>query len=342
MRGLADRVLVLTPAGLVEQWREELERKFALPTAIATARWGPGADGGGDRRSLLASLAAARREPLRSALAGATGTWWSWTRRTGCVARAARPASSFVPCAAGTCSCSPPPRWRTGCRTSTSWSAWWRPACSAPPPSSAQVRTAGGGVAAAQRGGAAAPDPPGDGPPPAQRGGPAAAPTARRDRARHPGRRRAGRSTPSWLHRIRAAGQRRHTGAHHGPAQLSPGWPAPARRRPRPRWPSSAGPTWPSRRRRSQRPAQGAGCWCGGCTATSSAARRCWCSPRSARPSTRLPPGARRRASPPPPTTAASPGAEKDGAIGGLRRRRPGAAVHRVRRARAATCSSAT
>src|SRR5882724_11456097 len=28
MRGLADRTLVLTPAGLVQQWREELERKF--------------------------------------------------------------------------------------------------------------------------------------------------------------------------------------------------------------------------------------------------------------------------------------------------------------------------
>ncbi len=35
MRGLADRTLVLTPAGLVEQWREELERKFGLPTVIA-------------------------------------------------------------------------------------------------------------------------------------------------------------------------------------------------------------------------------------------------------------------------------------------------------------------
>jgi hypothetical protein len=30
--GMADRALVLTPAGLVEQWRKELERKFALTT----------------------------------------------------------------------------------------------------------------------------------------------------------------------------------------------------------------------------------------------------------------------------------------------------------------------
>jgi SNF2 family DNA or RNA helicase len=35
MRGLADRALVVVPAGLAEQWREELERKFTLPTSIA-------------------------------------------------------------------------------------------------------------------------------------------------------------------------------------------------------------------------------------------------------------------------------------------------------------------
>ena len=65
MRGLADRALVITPAGLVGQWREELERKFALPTAIAARG---GWDGGEDRPVVLASLAAARRDPLRSAV----------------------------------------------------------------------------------------------------------------------------------------------------------------------------------------------------------------------------------------------------------------------------------
>jgi SNF2 family DNA or RNA helicase len=40
MRGLADRALVITPAGLVGQWREELERKFALPVTIAAAAAG--------------------------------------------------------------------------------------------------------------------------------------------------------------------------------------------------------------------------------------------------------------------------------------------------------------
>src|SRR3954468_13427506 len=65
LRGLADRALVLTPAGLVEQWRDELERKFGLPAAILTGRTGvPAGRGGGP--VLLASLAAARRDPLKS------------------------------------------------------------------------------------------------------------------------------------------------------------------------------------------------------------------------------------------------------------------------------------
>jgi SNF2 family DNA or RNA helicase len=65
MRGLADRALVITPAGLVGQWREELERKFALPATIAARG---GWEVGEDRSVVLASLAAARRDPLRSAL----------------------------------------------------------------------------------------------------------------------------------------------------------------------------------------------------------------------------------------------------------------------------------
>jgi SNF2 family DNA or RNA helicase len=67
LRGLADRTLVITPAGLVEQWRDELERKFGLPTAILT-----GKDtipvGAANQPVLLASLATARRDPLKSRL----------------------------------------------------------------------------------------------------------------------------------------------------------------------------------------------------------------------------------------------------------------------------------
>ncbi len=65
MRSLADRVLVVVPAGLTQQWREELERKFALPTTMAgKAGW----DASSDHPVVIASLAAARREPLRSML----------------------------------------------------------------------------------------------------------------------------------------------------------------------------------------------------------------------------------------------------------------------------------
>jgi SNF2 family DNA or RNA helicase len=60
LRGLADRTLVITPAGLVAQWQEELERKFGVPTTV------PGQDA--DRGVLVASLAAARRDPLKSQL----------------------------------------------------------------------------------------------------------------------------------------------------------------------------------------------------------------------------------------------------------------------------------
>ncbi|MCA1689432.1 MAG: DEAD/DEAH box helicase, partial [Actinobacteria bacterium] len=67
LRGLADQALVLVPAGLVEQWREELELKFGLPVHVpaAGARDLDGARGG---EIVLASLAAARRAPLREAI----------------------------------------------------------------------------------------------------------------------------------------------------------------------------------------------------------------------------------------------------------------------------------
>jgi len=66
-RGLAGRALVIAPAGLVEQWREELERKFMLPTTtLEGGRW----ERSDDSPVVVASLAAARRDPARSALAG--------------------------------------------------------------------------------------------------------------------------------------------------------------------------------------------------------------------------------------------------------------------------------
>ena len=85
LRGLADRTLVISPAGLVTQWQEELERKFGVPTVLASRAAGPGTTGpgitgsgnegpgGADRPVLVASLPAARRDPLKSALTG--GQW---------------------------------------------------------------------------------------------------------------------------------------------------------------------------------------------------------------------------------------------------------------------------
>ena len=73
MRGLADQVLVIVPAGLVNQWRDELERKFGLPTTIAQSGSTPARDTGIDRPVTIASLAAARRDPLLGRL---TGTNW--------------------------------------------------------------------------------------------------------------------------------------------------------------------------------------------------------------------------------------------------------------------------
>jgi SNF2 family DNA or RNA helicase len=68
MRGLARRVLVVTPAGLVDQWREELERKFGLPTVVPRRGEWNTTD---ESPVVVASLATARRDPTRSALVGA-------------------------------------------------------------------------------------------------------------------------------------------------------------------------------------------------------------------------------------------------------------------------------
>lgn len=69
LRGLAARILVIVPVGLVEQWQEELDRKFALPSVMAGPGWRPlGGTPVGDQPIVLASLASARRPPLRDAL----------------------------------------------------------------------------------------------------------------------------------------------------------------------------------------------------------------------------------------------------------------------------------
>lgn len=68
LRSLARRVLVVCPAGLVAQWREELERKFALACQVITAENAEEVAGTGAPPVAIASLPAARRAPLRDRL----------------------------------------------------------------------------------------------------------------------------------------------------------------------------------------------------------------------------------------------------------------------------------
>ncbi len=73
LRGMAERALILTPASLVGQWREELETKFALPFATtydallrddAAAFWA--------QKHIVASIATARRREHAAHLAATT------------------------------------------------------------------------------------------------------------------------------------------------------------------------------------------------------------------------------------------------------------------------------
>jgi SNF2 family DNA or RNA helicase len=70
LRGMAERVLVLTPASLVGQWREELETKFDIACATthdALVREDP--DAFWDQKRVIASLATARRREHAQRLA---------------------------------------------------------------------------------------------------------------------------------------------------------------------------------------------------------------------------------------------------------------------------------
>ena len=189
LRGLAERTLVLTPAGLVEQWRDELERKFSLPTAIVTGRSGvPDCRGGGP--VVLASLAAARRDPLKGELTG--GGWDLVVADEAHRLRSAHSASGklirtltarFLLLLTATpvenrlqdlyemISLVAPGLLGTPAQFRTRYAARWRPRQPAQP-----------GRTACQ-------DPEGDGAAPPQRGGVATAAAARRDGARSSGRR---------------------------------------------------------------------------------------------------------------------------------------------------------
>ena len=71
LRGMVDSVLVLAPASLVGQWREELETKFDIPCATthdALLRSDP--DRFWNQKCLIASLALARRSEHAARLIG--------------------------------------------------------------------------------------------------------------------------------------------------------------------------------------------------------------------------------------------------------------------------------
>ena len=217
LRGLAERALVLTPAGLVEQWRDELERKFSLPTAIVTGRSGvPDCRGGGP--VLLASLAAARRDPLKGELT--RGGWDLVVADEAHRLRSAHSASGklirtltarFLLLLTATpvenrlqdlyemISLVAPGLLGTPAQFRTRYAGWRRPRQPAQPGRTARQ------------------DPKGDGAPPPQRGGVATAATARRDGARPSGRRRA-----SFLRGVGRADpvsrERRDACARHGTA----------------------------------------------------------------------------------------------------------------------------
>ncbi len=79
LRGLTARTLILVPVGLVEQWQQELDRKFGLPSVLAQNTALQHETGLAEQPLLIASLSTARRAPLPwaaspSAMAPATRT----------------------------------------------------------------------------------------------------------------------------------------------------------------------------------------------------------------------------------------------------------------------------
>ena len=70
VRGLASRVLILTPPGLLEQWQQELDRKFALPSLLVQGgSWEPTFWSGEDP-AVIASLPSARNAPAQGRAGG--------------------------------------------------------------------------------------------------------------------------------------------------------------------------------------------------------------------------------------------------------------------------------
>ena len=121
LRGMVESVLVLAPASLVGQWREELETKFGISCATthdALLRSDP--ERFWSQKRLVASLALARRSEHAGASArAAASTSSSSTRPITCATARARATSWSTRSTSASCCCCPRRRCRTTSSSST-------------------------------------------------------------------------------------------------------------------------------------------------------------------------------------------------------------------------------
>jgi hypothetical protein len=122
LRGMAERVLVLSPASLVGQWREELETKFSLPFATTTTRCcAPILVNSGGRSVSSRRFRRPDDKSMRSICLGASSTWSSSMKPIIFATGRARAGSSSMHSTSVSCCCSRQHRCRTilsNCTTS--------------------------------------------------------------------------------------------------------------------------------------------------------------------------------------------------------------------------------
>ena len=108
-RGMVKRFLVLTVPSLVDQWEEELNDKFGLPTATTNQAalrnpdlfWR-------ENTGIVASLHTLKQPAQLESPARSIGICSSWTRPITCETASLRPGKPSTPCRAIFSSCSPP------------------------------------------------------------------------------------------------------------------------------------------------------------------------------------------------------------------------------------------
>ena len=114
LRGMVESVLVLTPASLVGQWREELETKFDIACATthdALLRSDP--ERFWSQKRVIASIAQARRGEHAQRLLAAASISSSSTKRITCATARARATSWWTGSTSASCCCCRRRRCRT-------------------------------------------------------------------------------------------------------------------------------------------------------------------------------------------------------------------------------------